>query len=139
MTEDDMNLHMYLASDNSDDEEEDVTGGDDSALSKKELARQKMREALGLGPEPTSKSDEKGPVGDLQITFSIETTRVFRLPQIYLSLPEPADWRIESRHRGGGQLAAVTGDHPQLRPGRGDVADRPVSRFRRRRRRFRPW
>jgi hypothetical protein len=39
-------------------------------LSKKELAKKKLREALGLGDEPTSKPSKDGPVGDMQITFT---------------------------------------------------------------------
>ena len=40
-------------------------------------------------------------------------------------------------HRRGGESAAVTGGHPQLRSGQRDVADGSVSHFRRRRGRFR--
>ena len=76
-------LRAYLASDSEDDEdeeeEEEEVEKDDAAeeeeedapkLSKKELARKKMREALGLGDEPAPKQSKSGPVGDMQITFT---------------------------------------------------------------------
>lgn len=68
-------LKAYLASDSEDEDEEEEAAVEEEAeedepkLSKKELARRKMREALGLGDEPTSKS-KGGPVGDMQITFA---------------------------------------------------------------------
>jgi hypothetical protein len=69
-------LRAYLGSDSSGDEEEEVNGEDKtdaSKLTKKELARQKMRAALGLSDEPIasiSKVDKAGPVGDMEITFT---------------------------------------------------------------------
>ncbi|KAK3324079.1 hypothetical protein B0T19DRAFT_427689 [Cercophora scortea] len=76
-------LRAYLASGSEsedDDEEEEVAAAEASGdeeekadqppLSKKELARQKMRAALGLGDEPTKKGSKSGPVGDMQITFT---------------------------------------------------------------------
>ncbi|KAG6006709.1 hypothetical protein E4U21_006784 [Claviceps maximensis] len=82
-------LRAYLASDDSEDDDDDDEEGDDRAekedgkgddkdnvdtdapkLSKKELARKKMREALGLASEPTSKKSKDGPVGDMEITFA---------------------------------------------------------------------
>jgi hypothetical protein len=69
-------LNAYLASDtdaNSDDQqnEYDVDGElDQPKLTKKELARRKMREALGLTDEPIPKGSKDRPVGDMQITFS---------------------------------------------------------------------
>lgn len=71
-------LQAYLASDSEDDKDgsEEVNGedGEDAAdepkLSKKELARKKMREALGLANEPIPKEAKNGPVGDMQITFT---------------------------------------------------------------------
>ncbi|KAF5629040.1 pre-rRNA-processing esf1 [Fusarium tjaetaba] len=67
-------LRAYLASDSEDDdvEEEEVVeekGEDEPKLSKKELARRKMRAALGLSEEPT-KSSKNVPVGDMEITFT---------------------------------------------------------------------
>lgn len=75
-------LKAYLGSDSSDDEEEDEAPAGDAAeeldapkLTKKELARQKMRAALGLGDAPSKPSkSEKGPVGDMQVTFSAGLT-----------------------------------------------------------------
>jgi hypothetical protein len=69
-------LKAYLGSDTSDDDEEEEEvaeeGEEAPKLSKKELARQKMRAAFGLGDEPTasSKKDKSGPVGDMEITFT---------------------------------------------------------------------
>ncbi|KAF4998300.1 hypothetical protein FGRMN_3349 [Fusarium graminum] len=70
-------LRAYLASDSEDEEEEEEEveeateeqGEDEPKLSKKELARRKMRAALGLSEEPT-KSSKKAPVGDMEITFT---------------------------------------------------------------------
>lgn len=67
-------LRVYLASDSEDeDEDEEDAAGEATAapkLSKKELARKKMREALGLSDEPTDKPSDSGPVGDMEITFT---------------------------------------------------------------------
>ncbi|KAG5997831.1 hypothetical protein E4U43_002563 [Claviceps pusilla] len=82
-------LRAYLASEDSDDDDEDeaVGAGNEGSkgdgkndadadadappkLSKKELARKKMREALGLASEPTSRKSKDGPVGDMEITFA---------------------------------------------------------------------
>ncbi|KAF4123028.1 hypothetical protein GMORB2_6576 [Geosmithia morbida] len=73
-------LKAYLASDNDsdddddddDEEEEEAQGGEEGApkLSKKELQRKKMREALGLTDEPTAKDSKDGPVGGMEITFT---------------------------------------------------------------------
>ncbi|KAJ4265055.1 pre-rRNA-processing protein esf1 [Fusarium torreyae] len=69
-------LRAYLASDSedSDDAEEveeaaEEKGEDEPKLSKKELARRKMRAALGLSEE-TTKSSKNAPVGDMEITFT---------------------------------------------------------------------
>ncbi|EGO59311.1 hypothetical protein NEUTE1DRAFT_60600 [Neurospora tetrasperma FGSC 2508] len=76
-------LRAYLASDSSDDEEDEeekeqfeAEGADveeaeeEKTLSKKELARRKMRAALGLADEPVVKSKKDTPVGEMQITFT---------------------------------------------------------------------
>ncbi|OAQ65997.1 pre-rRNA processing protein Esf1 [Pochonia chlamydosporia 170] len=71
-------LRAYLASDSEDDgndvEEVNAEAEEDAAdepkLSKKELARRKMREALGLAEEAAPKKSKDGPVGDMQITFT---------------------------------------------------------------------
>lgn len=69
-------LKAYLASDSEDEDdveeevaEEEEAAEDEPKLSKKELARRKMRAALGLSEEPT-KSSKNGPVGDMEITFT---------------------------------------------------------------------
>lgn len=74
-------LRAYLGSDSEDSEPEaepsafETEENEPTAapLSKKELQRQKMREALGLTSEPTTKSKKSassGPVGDMEITFT---------------------------------------------------------------------
>ncbi|KAI0132497.1 hypothetical protein BJ170DRAFT_250522 [Xylariales sp. AK1849] len=68
-------LKAYLASDSED--EDDQQGNDDVAdgepkLTKKELARQRMREALGLGIESASKSSKSAPVGEIEVTFALD-------------------------------------------------------------------
>ncbi|WYZ46101.1 hypothetical protein EsH8_IX_000326 [Colletotrichum jinshuiense] len=74
-------LKAYLASDSEDDgesfggfddeedEEEEEEAAAEPKLSKKELARRKMREALGLGAEEEKKSKD-APVGEMEITFT---------------------------------------------------------------------
>lgn len=64
-------LRAYLGSDSESEAEAEVEP--EAALSKKDLARQKMRAALGLADEPapsSKKSKSKGPVGDMEITFT---------------------------------------------------------------------
>lgn len=71
-------LRAYLASDSEDDEDDEEaqqeplaeTATEAPKLSKKELQRKKMREALGLTDEAPDKSLKSGPVGDMQITFA---------------------------------------------------------------------
>ncbi|CZS88385.1 related to pre-rRNA-processing protein ESF1 [Rhynchosporium agropyri] len=77
----DNDLRAYLGSDSEESEAEEVgeedaetqTGETEANLSKKELARQKMRAALGLSTEPTpssKKSSKSAPVGDMEVTFT---------------------------------------------------------------------
>ncbi|CAI4210771.1 unnamed protein product [Parascedosporium putredinis] len=61
-------LRAYLASDTEDEAGSPDEG--DEGLSKKELAKKKLREALGLGDESAAKSSKDGPVGDMEITFT---------------------------------------------------------------------
>jgi hypothetical protein len=69
-------LRAYLASDSESEgeEEEEVPAEEqeveEAPLNKKELARRKMRAALGLGDEPAPKASKSGPVGEMQITFA---------------------------------------------------------------------
>ncbi|TQS33184.1 hypothetical protein Golomagni_06478, partial [Golovinomyces magnicellulatus] len=77
---DENDLRTYLASDSEGDdaEESEAEDGDDQGdeeedapkLSKKELARKKMREALGLGDEPAPRRSKDGPVGEMEVTFT---------------------------------------------------------------------
>jgi len=66
-------LRAYLASDSEHDDDVELSPdekeADEAPLTKKELARRKMREALGLGDEPAPKASEKGPVGGMQVKF----------------------------------------------------------------------
>ncbi|KAK8090705.1 hypothetical protein PG994_000210 [Apiospora phragmitis] len=70
-------LRAYLASDSEDSdagadglEADDGAHADEPKLSKKELARQRMREALGLGAEASTKSSKKEPTGEMEMTFT---------------------------------------------------------------------
>ncbi|KAI9742689.1 MAG: pre-rRNA-processing protein esf1 [Claussenomyces sp. TS43310] len=70
-------LKAYLGSDSSDDEDDveaDLGEGETTEapkLTKKELARRKMRATLGLSDEPAASRIRKtGPVGDMEITFT---------------------------------------------------------------------
>ncbi|KAI5865151.1 hypothetical protein GGS23DRAFT_411728 [Durotheca rogersii] len=72
-------LRAYLASDSDGDSarEDDEAEGDEvevaddqPKLTRKELKAKKLRDALGLGPEPLARASKSGPVGDMQITFS---------------------------------------------------------------------
>ncbi|KAF3766798.1 hypothetical protein M406DRAFT_97667 [Cryphonectria parasitica EP155] len=79
IAENDIKAYLASGSEDEEDEEEDgegVVGASDAPkLSKKELARKKMREALGFKDEPSGKSSKSGgPVGDMQITFTSALT-----------------------------------------------------------------
>ncbi|KAI2466235.1 hypothetical protein F4781DRAFT_406380 [Annulohypoxylon bovei var. microspora] len=71
-------LRAYLASDSDDDgvqdenenEDEPEVANDEPKLTKKELKAKKLREALGLGSEPSARPSKSKPVGDMQVTFS---------------------------------------------------------------------
>jgi hypothetical protein len=64
-------LRAYLGSDSEDDEEGLKEDEEAPKLTRKELARQKMREALGLSDEATKAPKKStGPVGDMEITFA---------------------------------------------------------------------
>ncbi|KAI1739604.1 hypothetical protein F4680DRAFT_422132 [Xylaria scruposa] len=76
-------FRAYLASDSEEEDdggvevveaEEQVEAAgaeEEPKLSKKELKARKLREALGLSAEPTTKSSRNiGPVGDMQVTFT---------------------------------------------------------------------
>ncbi|KAJ5533214.1 hypothetical protein N7494_009766 [Penicillium frequentans] len=73
-------LKAYLGSDSSDSEDEedggvevmDNTAGEGTSvkLSKREAERQRMRALLGLSAEPVPSSKPKGPVGEMEVTFT---------------------------------------------------------------------
>lgn len=69
-----VDLRQYLASDSDDDEDDD---DDDQAVAdgqprftKKELARQKIREAFGLGAGSSTKVSKSEAVGEMEMTFT---------------------------------------------------------------------
>ncbi|KAH7409731.1 pre-rRNA-processing protein-like protein ESF1 [Cadophora sp. MPI-SDFR-AT-0126] len=67
----DNDLRAYLGSDSEEESEEEAEARTDGPkLSKKELARQKMRAALGLSDDPAPSKKDKGPVGDMEVTFT---------------------------------------------------------------------
>ncbi|KAH6659346.1 hypothetical protein BKA67DRAFT_544187 [Truncatella angustata] len=69
-------MRAYLASsdsepdDDNDEPANDVANGEPK-LSKRELARQKMREALGLSTDSAPNSSKSAPVGELEMTFTL--------------------------------------------------------------------
>ncbi|KAK6212748.1 pre-rRNA-processing protein esf1 [Pestalotiopsis sp. IQ-011] len=68
-------MKAYLASSDSeadDDEQPEVADEGAPKLSKKELARQRMREALGLGSDAAAKSSKSEPVGEMEMTFTLD-------------------------------------------------------------------
>lgn len=72
IAENDLRVYLASGSEDEEDDEEEAAGEATAApkLSKKELARKKMREALGLSDEPADKGSDAGPVGDMEITFT---------------------------------------------------------------------
>ena len=96
-------LKAYLASDSSEDDASSVKGdaGDASAekQTKKEQERQRMRALLGLTADPSkSKSEDKGPVGDMQITFSAGLAEDKAGP-VFENHPEGGETTIEKYAR----------------------------------------
>ncbi|KIY04218.1 uncharacterized protein Z520_00911 [Fonsecaea multimorphosa CBS 102226] len=101
---DENDLRAYLASDDEGDDEEErneaaATGG---PVSKKEAERQRMRTLLGLPPEPEKKKSakkDKGPVGDMQITFtsglSGGTNETGKKKSVFENSPEPEETTLE--------------------------------------------
>ncbi|RDA93995.1 hypothetical protein CP533_5005 [Ophiocordyceps camponoti-saundersi (nom. inval.)] len=61
-------LRTYLASDSED--EVDDEAGDEAIMTRREIARKKMREALGITDDAAAKRSKDGPVGEMQITFA---------------------------------------------------------------------
>ncbi|KAJ4289418.1 pre-rRNA-processing protein esf1 [Collariella sp. IMI 366227] len=75
IAENDLRAYLASGSESEGEEEEDdvaveVEEAEEAPLSKKELARRKMRAALGLADEPAAKPSKSGPVGEMQITFA---------------------------------------------------------------------
>lgn len=102
---DENDLKAYLGSDSSDDEEEvEVVDGDTGEkstkkMSKKEAERQRMRALLGLSTEPSTKSKEKGPVGDMEITFTSGLAGGPAKDSVFENEQEPEETTIEKYAR----------------------------------------
>jgi NUC153 domain len=97
-------LKAYLASDSSDNEDEeqveviDTTSTAKSAsssISKKEAERQRMRALLGLGDEPAASSKSKGPVGDMEITFTSGLAGEPTRESVFENEPEAEETTVE--------------------------------------------
>ncbi|KIW38803.1 uncharacterized protein PV06_08642 [Exophiala oligosperma] len=109
---DENDLKAYLGSDSSEDEDEseddeveekekEKASGDQ--VSKKEAERQRMRALLGLAPEPVKKSkdERKGPVGDMQVTFTSGLMKGAdeggkkKKKSVFENSPEPEETTVE--------------------------------------------
>lgn len=95
-------LKAYLASDTSDDEDEepvevvDATASKSTSLSKKDAERQRMRALLGLGDEPAAApSKPKGPVGDMEITFTSGLAGEPARESVFENEPETEETTVE--------------------------------------------
>ncbi|KIW21517.1 hypothetical protein PV08_02097 [Exophiala spinifera] len=101
-------LKAYLGSDSSEDEDEgedvkmtETAGGGE--VSKKEAERQRMRALLGLAPEPVKKSKDKqkGPIGDMQVTFTSGLMKAEdeggkkKKKSVFENSPEPEETTVE--------------------------------------------
>ncbi|WEW57766.1 pre-rRNA-processing protein esf1 [Emydomyces testavorans] len=90
---DENDLKAYLGSDSSDDEQIEVVDGIEDAssstkASKKEAERAKIRALLGLSNETSGKGKNKGPVGDMEVTFSAGLTTGPARDSIFENEPE---------------------------------------------------
>ncbi|EEP75876.1 predicted protein [Uncinocarpus reesii 1704] len=92
---DENDLKAYLGSDSSDDEDEAVEvvdtteeAGEKKKLSKKEAERARVRALLGLSSEASSKGKGKGPVGDMEVTFSAGLTAAPTQESVFENEPE---------------------------------------------------
>ncbi|PGH02953.1 hypothetical protein AJ79_07490 [Helicocarpus griseus UAMH5409] len=106
---DENDLKAYLGSDSSDDEDDeeggvevvDSTAGEGAAappvkLSKKEAARERMRALLGLSQDkPAAESKSKGPVGDMEITFSAGLSTGASKGNVFENEPEKEETTAE--------------------------------------------
>ncbi|KMU80729.1 hypothetical protein CISG_08672 [Coccidioides immitis RMSCC 3703] len=92
---DENDLKAYLGSDSSDSEEEHVevvdsteAAGASTKLSKKEAERARIRALLGLSNDAPSKAKEKGPVGDMEVTFAAGLTAAPARDSVFENEPE---------------------------------------------------
>ncbi|OJD19381.1 hypothetical protein AJ78_00651 [Emergomyces pasteurianus Ep9510] len=109
---DENDLKAYLGSDSSDDEDDDEDGGVEivdatkgdgsiitaasAKLSKKEAAREKMRALLGFSKDKfTTELKGKGPVGDMEITFSAGLSTGAAVGSVFENEPEKDETTAE--------------------------------------------
>ncbi|EAW11236.1 pre-rRNA-processing protein ESF1 [Aspergillus clavatus NRRL 1] len=100
---DENDLKAYLASDSSEDEADeeveiiDATREDapSTKLSKKEEERQRMRALLGLSAAPVKSSKPKGPVGEMEVTFTSGLAGEPKRDNIFENAPEKEETTIE--------------------------------------------
>ncbi|QVM07680.1 pre-rRNA-processing protein esf1 [Coccidioides posadasii str. Silveira] len=92
---DENDLKAYLGSDSSDSEEEHAevvdsteAAGATTKLSKKEAERARIRALLGLSNDAPSKAKEKGPVGDMEVTFAAGLTAAPARDSVFENEPE---------------------------------------------------
>ncbi|KAL1868636.1 pre-rRNA-processing protein esf1 [Paecilomyces lecythidis] len=103
---DENDLKAYLGSDTSDDEDEEIEEVDGETgeksvkkVSKKEAERQRMRALLGLSTESSTKSKSKGPVGDMEITFTSGLAGAPAKDSVFENEPEREETTIEKYAR----------------------------------------
>ncbi|KAK2807476.1 pre-rRNA-processing protein esf1 [Onygenales sp. PD_10] len=144
---DENDLKAYLGSDSSDDEDDedggvevvDSTNPDEGGptpakLSKKDAARERMRALLGLSDKPAPKSKSKGPVGDMEITFSAGLSSGPSKGDVFQNEPEKDETTAEKyirkekerkARRKAKMLAARNGE---TLPEDGDEGDKSASK-----------
>ncbi|KAJ9216034.1 hypothetical protein DTO166G4_2278 [Paecilomyces variotii] len=103
---DENDLKAYLGSDSSDDEDEEIEEVDGETgekstkkVSKKEAERQRMRALLGLDTGVSTKSKSKGPVGDMEITFTSGLAGAPAKDSVFENEPEREETTIEKYAR----------------------------------------
>lgn len=93
---DENDLKAYLGSDSSEDEDDEaadnIEGGEPGGkVSKKEAERARVRALLGLSSKPSAKSKDKGPVGDMEVTFSAGLSAGPARDTVFENEPEPEE------------------------------------------------
>ncbi|KAG9232868.1 pre-rRNA-processing protein-like protein ESF1 [Amylocarpus encephaloides] len=125
-------LRAYLGSDSEDESEPDNATLEEVAvdeegpkLTKKELARQKMRAALGLAaaPTPSSKKKTAAPVGDMEITFSSGLTTTDSGKGVFENAPLPDETTAEAYVRKEKDRKARRKERSKQKRDQDDTAD----------------